>query len=1094
MRSSSQTGQVNIFLYALMGFIIGLFLIIMATVISLLSAGLPVSPQTFFQVHQQEPILWMIDLAPIVFAVIFGYIGIRESKLRNIRHQLDWAIYRRTVDLQQVNKELENENQERKELEVVISRGKREWEATFDSVADLIVVTDIDGKIIRCNEATCTAFQQGYKELIGKPVGGLFFGEGEGVSQQMPTQMAEIRFPHLTGWYELTSSDLMLEGGRQGTIYILRNITDRKQASQDLQRQKQYYESLVKNSPMAIVTLDLEQRIVACNPAFEQLFGYSQVEVIGRDLDSLVASDLLMEETQSITHSVREGHVVHMITQRRRRDGTNLDVEMFGVPVVVMGKQIGILGLYHDITELVQARQEAEDADQAKSAFLANMSHEIRTPMNGVIGMLELALDTSLTEEQEDYLKTSLESAESLLALLNDILDLSKIEARKLDLDVIDFNLHSTVEDVAQILAQRAQIKNLELACLIQPDVPAYLRGDPGRLRQVLVNLVGNGIKFTDHGEVLLRIELLHEDDRQALVRFEVKDTGIGVSPEHHATLFQTFSQADASTTRKYGGSGLGLAISRQLVELMGGEIDFESEPGKGSTFWFTAVFDKQAKPEEPLLALPTDLQNLHVLVVDDNTTNRTVLTKLVSGFGCRVEAASGGWAGIDLLREALAEGDPFQVLLLDLQMPELDGYQTATEIKADPDLQNLKILILTSLGQRGDANRSTQIGCDGYLLKPIKRRQLFEALLAAVGRATEPNPVRRKLITRHTISEQQKERPPILLADDNSVNRKLVTTLLEKSGYSVDSVETGGQAVEAVQKKQYGLILMDGQMPEMDGFEATQKIRLLENEARSTPIIAMTAYAMKGDRERCLEAGMDDYIPKPLDPDTLFALIEKWIWRRQPLEEKPDTLPEEVFTGADSAETLVPPQAGEDEEPEAEAKPEVELGENIKLPEWLPEELFSAESAPDTGTDEVTAWIQEHVASFNQSDAGTIDLPPTELLSTELPVDIDSALPRFYFDRVYYIEMLGEFVANLPAKVIELKAHLYAGDASQVSRLAHDLNGSAVNFAAGELHELANALEVSGRENQLEGAPQLIAQIEIQVQKLKSYLSELQG
>ena len=892
MSNSNSTGTVNTLMYALVGFVIGLFIVLIATIIGLLDAGLPISPQTFFQIHLEEPLLWLIDLAPILFAIVVGFIGYREGRLGSIRNQLEWAVYRRTTDLKRVNSELEKENQERKQLEVVISRGKREWEATFDSVTDLIVVVDVDGKIIRCNHATSAAFQESYRDLIGKPVDELFLGEQDDSNEQMPAQMAEMRFPRLPGWYEVTSSGLMLEGGRQGTIYVLRNITDRKQASLDLQRQKQYYESLVKNSPFAIVTLDLEHRIVACNPAFEQLFGYSQIEVIGQDLDALISIDDLNEETKSVTQSVRDGKVVHFFTQRRRRDNAILDIELFGVPVVVMGKQIGILGLYHDITELIQARREAEDADRAKSAFLANMSHEIRTPMNGVIGMLELALDTSLTDEQEDYLKTSLESAEALLALLNDILDLSKIEAHKLDLEMIDFNLHSTVEDVAQILAQRAQVKNLELACFIQPDVPAHLRGDPGRLRQILVNLVGNGIKFTHQGEVSMRTELIHEDEQHALIRFEVRDTGIGISPEHHDVLFQSFSQADVSTTRKYGGSGLGLAISKQLVDLMGGEIDFESEPGKGSRFWFTAVFEKQANPEEQILAMPTALQNLHVLVVDDNATNRTVLTKLVTGFGCRVESADSGQAGIDLLREALAENDPVQVLLLDMQMPDQDGHQTATEIKSDPDLQLLKILILTSIGHRGDATRFSEMGCDGYLLKPIKQRQLFEALLAAVGQPATPSPKRHKLITRHTISEQQKERPPILLADDNSVNRKLVTTLLEKAGYKVDSVMTGQQALLAVQEKPYGLVLMDGQMPEMDGFEATQQIRLLESEARTTPIIAMTAHAMKGDRERCLEAGMDDYIPKPLEPDALFAIIEKWIWERQHPEDTVEETP----------------------------------------------------------------------------------------------------------------------------------------------------------------------------------------------------------
>lgn len=1127
MKESNSTGTTNIIVYALMGFLIGLLIAIFATAIALMDAGDVLSLHTFFQIQRAEPLLWIIDLSPLVFAIILGFIGQRENRLGNMRNQLEWAIYRRTTDLKRVNTDLEKENEERKQLEVVISRGKREWEATFDSVADLIVVVDTDGRIIRCNQATSVAFQMGYRELITKPVDELFFGEKAGAQDQMPAQMAEMRFPRLPGWYEVTSSGLILEGDRHGTIYILRNITERKQASLDLQRQKQYYESLVKNSPIAIVTLDLDYRIVACNPAFEHLFGYAQIEAIGHDLDSLISAEDFREETQSITQAVREGKVIHKFTRRLRRDSSPVDVEMFGVPVVVMGKQIGILGLYHDITELAQARRAAENADQAKSSFLANMSHEIRTPMNGVIGMLELALDTPLTDEQEDYLKTSLESAEALLALLNDILDLSKIEAHRLDLEMIDFNLHSTVEDVAQILAQRAQVKNLELASFIQPDVPVYLRGDPGRLRQVLVNLVGNAIKFTDQGEVVMRADLIHADEVYALIRFEIIDTGIGISPDQHAALFQTFSQGDASTTRRYGGTGLGLAISRQLVELMGGQIDFESEPGRGSRFWFTAVFEKQTRPQEQILPLPADLEDMHVLVVDDNATNRSVLTKLVSGFGCRVEAAGSGQAGIDLLREALAENDPFRVLLLDMQMPDMDGQHTASRIKADPELHELKILILTSIGQRGDAARFADLGCDGYLLKPIKQRQLFEALLAAVGQAATPSLRRRKLITRHTISEQQKERPPILMADDNAVNRKLVTTLLEKVGYKVDSVATGSEAVEAVQRKQYGLVLMDGQMPEMDGFEATTKIRQLESEVRSTPIIAMTAHAMKGDRERFLEAGMDDYIPKPLEPDALFALIEKWIWERQ-LKAEAQSEPEATGPAAVALEGFIENPELMDNTPEAglEAKPAAE----DELPAWLPEDLLTPgfQSEPDTA--DVTAWIQEHIPPFSDpildeeesslptdrmspnpepKDQGTPenDVPPgvtraaTQKISkgedtipaADLPpVDIESALPRFYFDRQFFVDMFGVFVANLPDQLAELSELIAKGKSPQLAQYAHDLKGSAANFSANKLRSLAFALEQASEGNRMDEAKQLIPQMEDQLRVLEEYLAKL--
>jgi two-component system sensor histidine kinase/response regulator len=650
-----------------------------------------------------------------------------------------------------------------------------------------------------------------------------------------------------------------------------------RQAQVELNRQKQYWETLVQNIPVAVVTIDPQERITSCNPAFETLFGFSQAEVVGQNLDQLVVSnDAGHSEASGYTRQVLEGAPVHTLTKRWRKDGTDVDVELFALPVVFDEQHIGAVGLYHDISELVRARRKAEDSDRAKSEFLANMSHEIRTPMNGVMGMIELAMDSPDSAEQRDFLASAHESAEALLTLLNDILDFSKIEAGHLELEAIDFNLRTTVEGVADALAQRAEAKGLELACSLAEGCPAYVRGDPGRLRQVMVNLVGNAIKFTHRGEVVIRVEPESESDTHAVLRFSVTDTGIGIPRERQEALFRRFVQVDGSTTRRYGGTGLGLAISHDLVEMMGGTVGLESEQGRGSIFWFTVPLEKQTAPEAMPLATLDELNGSRVLVVDDNTTSRTILTEMLDALGCDVGAAAGGAQALELMQSAAQAGHPYRVALLDMQMPEMDGEQTAQAMKQDPLTRDTILVILTSAGKRGDAARMEALGCAGYLLKPVKRRELSDALMAVLGQSRDRAPdLAPRLVTRHTLSELKDMR--ILLAEDNPINRKLVVTLLARAGYAVETVENGAQAVDALKKGRYSLVLMDVQMPEMDGFEATKVIRAQEGEQTRIPIIAMTAHAMKGDRERCLTAGMDDYLSKPLQTKDLFKVIERW-------------------------------------------------------------------------------------------------------------------------------------------------------------------------------------------------------------------------
>ncbi|MEZ5425040.1 MAG: PAS domain S-box protein [Pyrinomonadaceae bacterium] len=775
--------------------------------------------------------------------------------------------------------------------------------AMVESSDDAIIMRDLDGKIQSWNQGAEQTFGYRAEEMIGQKIQKLIPEElhpeedhfiktiqnGEKIKH---FETIRIRKDGLRIPVSLAISPIKDKTGNIiGISKIARDITTQKEFEQNLRDSENRFRALVTHSPVGIFLTDTFGNCVFVNQQWCNLAGVKEEEVLGK---SWIKTIFVEDRGKVFAEWKRASQEYSDFSMELRFHPPEMeirDVWSRAVPLYnEIGEVFGYLGTAVDITEIKQLQAELKETRDAaiesarlKSEFLANMSHEIRTPMNGVIGMTDLLLETQLDSEQFDYTETIKTSANALLGVINDILDFSKIEAGKLNFETIDFNLTKATENVLDLFAEQARKKDIELLCLIENDVNENLRGDPGRIRQILTNLIGNAVKFTEKGEVAVRISQVEETGENVNLRISVKDTGIGIPSDIKAYLFEAFTQADGSVTRKYGGTGLGLAITRQLVELMGGEITVESEPGKGSDFIFTLTLEKQLSGSAKKLIKRENLEGLKVLIVDDNPTNRKILSHQVKTWGMIPTPAENGVMALETLLIAAENNEPFDLAILDLMMPIINGFDLAKLIKDKPSLENVRLIIMPSYGQRGDSLKASELGIGGYLVKPVKQANLFDCIATVMGESTETQPGETpinetmQIVTKHSIRENRmKTNQRILVAEDNEINQRVTKKQLETLGYEVDVVSNGDQALQALDRQKYSVVLMDCQMPVMDGYTATAEIRRRENNGHRTPVIALTAHAIEGEREKCLEAGMDDYISKPVKKELLIEVIER--------------------------------------------------------------------------------------------------------------------------------------------------------------------------------------------------------------------------
>jgi two-component system sensor histidine kinase/response regulator len=848
-------------------------------------------------VSERRALVTFISLSAIVLMfALTGYLVIRNDIKRRKRAEAEQA-----------------------RLLAVVEASENRYRRLIDESLGLICTHDLEGNLLSVNPAAANALGYRREEIVGQNLRAVM---QPGVRDMLGAYLEKIRRDGEDSGVMLVVTQkgdervwkynnvLCEEEGKPA--YVLgyaQDITDIKRAEEEMRESQRFAESIADHSTSMIYLLDLETETpVYMNRTGSEFLGYSrgQIDEMGVALLRRVVHPEDLPEAARYRQQIKDfkdGEVLEY-EQRVKNAGGEWRAMVFREVVFERradGSPHFIMGTGQDVSDLKEARDEALKSARLKSEFLANMSHEIRTPMNGVIGMTGLLLDTALDAEQRKFADLIRSSGEALLTIINDILDFSKIEAGKLDFEMLDFDLRETVESTIELFAGRARERGNEITSLIYTDVPVGLRGDAGRLRQVLSNLAGNAVKFTKNGEVIVRVKRESETASHVTLHFSVSDSGIGVSAEMQAQLFQPFTQADASTTRRFGGTGLGLAISRRLVEMMNGEIGVRSEPGEGATFWFTAEFEKQTSVQPtPAGGSQNHLAGLRVLIVDDNAVNREVLMYQTRSWKMTAKEADSGAQALKMLsRPAPTEAEAFDLVILDLQMPEMNGLELAEKIGALSLAVQPKLIMLSSSGRRGEAEKARSAGIHGYLSKPYRQEELLNCLLGIIGSRDETDAPPKPLVTRYnTGGETQSENAPerverrnihaplsaasrrkILVVEDNAVNQTVAKTQLEKFGYRADVAANGLEALDALLRIPYDLVLMDCQMPEMDGYEATAAIRRREQGTPfHTPIIAMTAHAIDGEREKCLAAGMDDYISKPVQKDVLRQTVERWL------------------------------------------------------------------------------------------------------------------------------------------------------------------------------------------------------------------------
>ncbi len=828
---------------------------------------------------------------------------------------------------------------ERRRAEKAIHQSEVQFRLLWENNADGLRLIDERGVVLMANGAFCRMVGMPGKEIEGKPFSAIYeVGQQERMLSRHRERFASRTVPPQLErevllrngkkiWLEAKNSFFEVEGQAPLLLSIFRDITERKRSEDALRLSEERYRNLIETTPDGVYKSSHDGKFIEVNPAMIKILGYeSREELLAIDIKSQLYFQVEDRASAALEEKLEELAMFRL----KKKDGSEIWVEDHGRHV--LGDDGTVLyheGIMRDVSErkraedllqqqareleesnsnlreakasadeqakllriqaqeLITAREVAMEASRLKSEFLANMSHEIRTPMNGIIGMTSLLLDTNLDAEQREFMEIVRKSGDSLLTVINDILDFSKIEAGKLSIDIIDCDLIAVVEETVELLASRAQESGLELGCLIDGDVLRAVRGDPGRVRQVLTNLIGNAIKFTEEGDITVGALIENQTEQSVEVRFTITDTGIGISEEARSRLFVAFSQADGSTTRRYGGTGLGLAICKQLVELMGGTIGVDSVKGKGSTFWWTATFDKQ--PNGVQARRPcANFSGVQCLIVDDIKVNRTIVHHYITSWGMGNGAAENGVRALEILRRAASAGQPYDLAIIDMQMPGMDGLQLAREIKADPTIAETRLILLTSMGNR-NPSLLTEAGFSAGLSKPVRQSQLFDCIadvMADTLDSATDSKMRQPLLllgsmyatsSKTKVPPKPRKKLQILVAEDNFVNQKVAVRILEKLGYAPDVANDGAKAVRSTSLVPYDIIFMDCQMPELDGFEATARIREMERSTRHTTIIAMTASALQGDKEKCLASGMDDYVSKPIRQSDIAAAIDRW-------------------------------------------------------------------------------------------------------------------------------------------------------------------------------------------------------------------------